>query len=380
MMVAPAARGGLARHVVSLLAALCEEGQEVSVVCDLDGPIAEAARDRSVPIFASSFSSDGNPSRAAMASIQLARAVSEQGTRVVHTHSFAAGLTGALAMSLSPGARMVASIHNYPAEADGMRARRRRHRWALRRMCAVARRLIAVSDALRRDLVEAEPDAAGKCVTIPNGVDTTAAPARDPADTRRALRIPPDCPLVGMVARLAPQKGVTDFVRAARQVADRCPSAHLVLAGDGPLAGEARSLGHSLAMDGRLHLLGEMDAPLDLIAALDVLVVASTSEGSSLVAMEAMALSKPVVGTAVGGVAEIVVDGDTGLLVAPGSPAALAEGIGCLLERPERARRMGERGQRRAAAQFDVRSMVERTKAVYADVLRERVEAEGDVT
>jgi glycosyltransferase involved in cell wall biosynthesis len=265
---------------------------------------------------------------------------------------------------------MIATIHSYPPEADGMRSRRRRNRWVLRRICASACRLITVSEALRRDLIAAEPDVAGKCMTIPNGVDVAATPTRRPADTRAALGIPAKSRLVGMIARLAPQKGVSDFIRAGRQVLEVCPDAHLLLGGDGPLADQAESLGRSLGLDGRLHLLGEIDAPLDLVAALDVVVVASRSEGSSLAAMEAMALSKPVVGTAVGGVAEIIADGDTGLLVPPGRPSALAEGIRRLLDSPERAREMGERGRRRAAERFDVRTMVERTKAVYAEVLR----------
>jgi glycosyltransferase involved in cell wall biosynthesis len=269
-----------------------------------------------------------------------------------------------------PGVQMVASIHSYPPNADGMRPRRRRDRWVLRRICASACRLITVSEALRRDLVAAEPDVAGKCMTIPNGVDVAATPTRRPADTRAALGIPARSPLVGMVARLAPHKGVSDFIRAGRQVIDACPDAHLLLAGDGPLADEAECLGRSLGLDGHLHLLGEVEAPRDLVAALDVVVVASRSEGSSLAAMEAMALCKPVVGTAVGGVAEIIADGDTGLLVPPGLPSALAEGIRHLLDSPERAREMGERGRRRAAARFDVRTMVERTQAAYADLLR----------
>jgi len=258
-----------------------------------------------------------------------------------------------------------------------MRTRRRRDRWALRLLCLSASRLITVSDALRRDLLVLRPNLASKTVTIHNGIDTRAAPARDAAEVRRSLEIPGGVPLVGMVARLAPQKGIGDFIHAARAVLREVPSARFLIGGEGPLRKEAESLLRELQIEGRLRLLGKVDSARELIAALDVLVVASTSEGSSLVAMEAMAAGKPVVATAVGGVPELVVNGETGVLVRPREPEALAGAILSLLQQPERAQHLGERGRRRAAQHFDVAHMLERTEAVYADLLREEIESGG---
>jgi len=93
------------------------------------------------------------------------------------------------------------------------------------------------------------------------------------------------------------------------------------------------------------------------------------------VAMEAMALGKPVVATSVGGVPEVVVDGQTGILVQPGDPAGLAAAVVEVLSDPARAEEMGERGRQRAAAHFDIAEMLARTKAVYADLVREEMEA-----
>ena len=121
-------------------------------------------------------------------------------------------------------------------------------------------------------------------------------------------------------------------------------------------------------------------SPRELIAALDVLVVASTSEGSSVVAMEAMSAGKPVVATAVGGVPEVVADGQTGLLVEPEDPKALAAAVRSLLDDPERAREFGDQGRRRAAQLFDLRLMLERTRAVYADLIREQIPPRGERT
>jgi glycosyltransferase involved in cell wall biosynthesis len=148
-----------------------------------------------------------------------------------------------------------------------------------------------------------------------------------------------------------------------------------VLAGDGPLMEEARELRAELGLEAQLHLVGQVEWARELISTLDVLVISSLSEGSSVVAMEAMALAKPVVATAVGGVPEVVADGQTGILVQPGDPAGLAAAVVEVLSDAARAEEMGERGRQRAAAQFDIGEMLERTKAVYADLVREEIEA-----
>ena len=418
LLVAPAARGGLAQHVISLLSGLQSEGYQLGVACEAAGPIAEAARERKVPVCEVAISGARTPSRAALAAAQLARAIGHLPAQIVHTHSFNASVVGALAVRLAGHGRLLATIHNYLPAAEGLRPRRAHHRWALRIALRQACRIVTVSEALRRDLVETHPELAHKIITIPNGVDIHAAPSRGPADVRAGLGLSHAGPLVGMVARLAPQKGIHEFIHAARLVADALPSVQLVLAGAGPLEEEAQSLHEELDLGDRLRLLGEVQpmarsakgraapgragmavsrsasptgmaagglatedlAARDLISALDILVVASTSEVSSLAAMEAMALGKPVVATSVGGVPEIVADGETGLLVEPGNPQALAQAVLMLLADAHRATQMGESGRRRAAAHFDVRQMLDRTMAVYADVLREQLPAGGAST
>ena len=377
LLVASAAQGGIARHVVSLLEGLHDDGYQVAVAGDPEGPIAEAAADRKVPFYEIPISPGAGPSRAALAALQLAGAANALPAQVLHTHSFSAGLTGALAVPLARSTRLVATVHNYPPGGDGMRAARSRDRWAVRLLLRHASRLITVSDALRRDLLAVRPDLAQRTLTISNGVDIRSEPAESAKQTRPSLGVSSETPLVGMIARLAPQKGIEPFIQAAKQVLRHCPHAHFVLAGDGPLNERAHALRRELDLSDRLHLIGEVESARDLISSLDLLVVASISEGSSVVAMEAMALGKPVVATSAGGVPEVVADGETGLLVTPGDATALSTAICTLLNDRQRAGEMGERGRRRAAERFDVRNMVEQTQKVYADLLREAIEAGG---
>ncbi|HUU53637.1 MAG TPA: glycosyltransferase family 4 protein [Armatimonadota bacterium] len=375
LLVAPPAEGGLATHVISLLRGLHRDGYHVGVACEPGGRIAAAAGERDLPVYGITCSAGGGPSRTAVRAVRLAQAIADFHGQIVHAHSFGASTIGAAACAIARAARLVVTMHNYPPGTDTMVPQRAGHRWAVGLALQRAHRVITVSEALRRDLVLAYPDILDKCTTIYNGVETHATPGRDVAAVRAELGLPGEGRLVGMVARLAPQKGVREFIRAARAVVDSWPSVTFVLAGDGPLMGEARELRAELGLEAHLHLVGQVDWARDLIRALEVLVVASLSEGSSVAAMEAMALGKPVVGTAVGGVPEVVADGQTGILVKPGDPVPLAAAIVELLSDPTRAEEMGERGRQRAAAHFDIGEMLERTKAVYADLVREEIES-----
>lgn len=377
LLVAPPAEGGLATHVIGLLAGLHRDGYEVGVACEPGGRIAEAGGERKVPVYGVRCSAWGGPSRMAMRAVRLARTIRDFRPQIVHAHSFGASSIGAAACTLARSGRLVLTIHNYPPGTNTMEPQKAGQRWALGLALQRAQRVITVSDALRRDLVVAYPEVLDKCVTIPNGIETQAPPSRQAAEIRAELGVPEEVRLVGMVARLARQKGIGDFIRAARGVLDSYPSAAFVLAGDGPLMEEARELRAELGLDAHLHLLGQVEWARELISALDVLVISSLSEGSSVVAMEAMALGKPVVATAVGGVPEVVADDQTGILVEPGDPAGLAAAVVEVLSDRARAEEMGERGRQRAAAQFDISEMLERTKAVYADLVREEIEAGG---
>lgn len=375
LLVAPPAQGGIATHVISLLDGLRKSDYAARVVCPQQGRIAQSARERGVPVHSILCTAQGGPLRLASRAVRLARVIAEFRPHIVHTHSYGATAIGSAACGLARWSSLIITLHNYPPAADSIRPtgglRRRAFDMAVRR----AKHIVTVSDALRRSLVAAYPELLARSITIYNGVETQGPPGRNPAEARARMGLPAEVSLVGAVARLAPQKGIPEFLRAARLVADAHPSVAFALAGDGPLLPEAVALRQQLALDRQLHLVGHVEAIKDFIASLDVLVVPSLSEGSSVVAMEAMAAARPVVATAVGGVPEVVANGETGLLVPPGNAQALADGMLELLQDPPRAQEMGERGRLRAVREFDVNDMVEKTKAVYADVMRDDLRA-----
>ena len=228
-----------------------------------------------------------------------------------------------------------------------------------------ARRLIAISDAVRQFL-ERAGYAPEKLVTVHYGLDTL--PATRTQVTPEAAGIPDGVPLLLAVGRLIAQKDHPTLLRAFARVRERHPDARLAILGSGPLEAATRTLVHELALDDAVVLPGRQE-PGDWLARADAFVHTSRWEGFGIVLLEAMLASLPIVATSVSAVPEVVLDGETGLLVGEGDVEALAAALDELLADPERARRLGAAGLQRARSEFSVARMTEQTIDVYRQSL-----------
>jgi glycosyltransferase involved in cell wall biosynthesis len=231
---------------------------------------------------------------------------------------------------------------------------------------------IAVSEAAARFLREGKGIPSQKITVIPNGRDLhTFVPGNE--HTKRALQqrlgIPDSAPVLGVVGRLEAQKGHRFLVEALPQVLTDFPDTRLLLVGEGSLRSTLEAQVSTLGIRNRVIFAGfqpDISAYLD---AMDIVVLPSLHEGMPLVAIEAAAMAKPMVATAVDGTAEVVQHGTTGLLVPPAAPAPLAEAILTLLRRPELARQYGQAARHRALQQFDLRRQVAATEYLYCATL-----------
>ena len=234
-------------------------------------------------------------------------------------------------------------------------------------VCAVSR---AVEAAVRGGGVMPE-----RVQILHSGLDLTRVPASlDGTEFRRRQGIPLTAPLLGTVANLFPIKGYDVMCRALSRLRSHRPDVHYLIVGAGNREYEQalRKLVASLGLEQYVHFAGFQEPVYPALAAMDVYVHPAIMEGFGISLLEAMAMAKPVVATKTGGIPDIVVHEETGLLVAPSDPEALASAVGVLLDDTHRRTLLGKNGRRRVESLFTVEDMVAKLSACYESVLRER--------
>jgi glycosyltransferase involved in cell wall biosynthesis len=278
---------------------------------------------------------------------------------ILHAHLPHAEVYGELAMRSFPSAAFVVSRHN-----DDRFRRWLPLRWVFAPSIRRAGRIIAISESVKRFLVEVERAPAEKIDVIPYGMDADSfAREAHPGAFRREIGAG-EHPLVGFIGRMTAQKGVDVLLRAFALVQRRHPTATLILAGDGPDRPAVMRLALSLGLE-RVMFLGWRTDTADILADIQLLAMPSRWEGFGLVALEAMAMAKPIAASRVSALPEIIVDGETGLLATPGSVEELADAITAILSDPKRAAAMGRAGRDRVRAEFPVKRMAQSTAAAY---------------
>ena len=198
------------------------------------------------------------------------------------------------------------------------------------------------------------------------------------AEAAEELGIGADTPVVGTVARLEEQKGITHFLNAVPAVKEECPDVKVLIVGDGTLRGALEEEARQLGIADNVIFTGERRDVPRLYKLMDVKVISSIYEGTTLTVFEAMATGTPVVATTVDGVEEVIEDGATGMLVPPKDAALIAEVVTDLLTNPDRARLLSERAEQ-AVKQYDVRTSMRRIENLYEMVLSENGESSAEV-
>jgi glycosyltransferase involved in cell wall biosynthesis len=342
--------GGSERHLLTLLPALRATGVEPVFVGVLDGGDPEP--------FYSELKRSGVPTQSVPLH-RLPSAVARLDPDLVHSHLVHADVVAALAAGRRP---LISTKHNDDPFRTGP------FRYVERLLARRAQAVITITGALARFQVERVGLPPGKITVVRYGLD-----APPPAWSENPqLDVPAGARVLLGIGRLVPQKGYDVALRAFAAVRDRHPDAFLVLLGEGPererlerLRGELR-LDDAVALPGRA---GDVAAWLDRA---ELLVHPARWEGFGLVLLEAMLAARAVVATRVSAVAEIVVEGETGLLVPPDDADALAAALDRVLSDPALPQRLGAAGSARAHAEFSVARMAAATADVYRRVLARR--------
>ncbi len=295
---------------------------------------------------------------------RFARDLRRDGVRVVHAYGFYPNIFSILPARIA-GCVTIASVRDTGVFTDQIRLKEMLQKTA----CRIADRVIVNSHAVKNWLVSLGV-AESHITIIPNGVVIPSQrSANHDFSIRRHFGIAADVPLVVLISRLNPKKGIEYFLEAARDVRVRFPNARFLIAGDSLFDGTYRPrlerLSEQLGVSDRVIFAGERNDVPAILQEADLCVLPSLTEGLPNSLLEAMSARLPVVATNVGGIPEIVREGETGFLVPCRDPQALSTAMIKLIESPGLARQFGEAGYERVKTHFSLESTVRQTEELY---------------
>lgn len=339
--------------------------------------MAFVARELGVPVVTiPELGREISPIRDLVATLRLAWLIRRERPQIVHTHTAKAGTVGRLAARLAGGSRppiVVHTFHGHVLRGYFGPARSRVFRWLERWLARQTTALIAVSPQVRDDLVGLGVAPADKFTVIRLGIELEerVADGNGRADTRRYLGIPSDRFAVGWIGRMTAIKNTEDVLSAFKGLRDRGVEATLCMVGDGPDRAQLERRAHELGIMRDTIFLGYQQEVAPLYAAFDALVLPSSNEGTPVSVIEALAARTPVVATRVGGVPDVVREGEDGFLVDTGDTDALAERLARLAADPELRERMGETARNRVLPRYAVDRLVDDVDRLYRALLSE---------
>ncbi len=372
--------GGPALHVSYLTAGLRERGYDTTLVA---GTLARGedsmsfvadARDVDV-VRIDELGREISPLRDLVATLRLARLIRRERPDILHTHTAKAGTVGRVAALLA-GRRappiVVHTFHGHVLRGYFGPLRSGLFRLLERWLAARTTALIAVSPQVRDDLVALGVAPPERFVVIRLGIELderVAAEQNGRAESRRYLGIASDRFAVGWIGRMTAVKRTDDVLVAFRRLRDDGIDAVLCMVGDGPDRPELERRAHELGVIRDTLFLGYQEDVAPFYAAFDALVLPSSNEGTPVSAIEALAAGRPVVATRVGGVPDVVQEGQDGFLVDPGATDDLADRLARLARDPALRERMGGAGRERVLPRYAVARLIDDVDRLYRSLL-----------
>jgi glycosyltransferase involved in cell wall biosynthesis len=375
--------GGPALHVAYLSAGLAPLGYETTLVAGElargEASMSFVAEGRGVPIVRiPQLSREIAPLGDAIAIARLVELIRRERPHVIHTHTAKAGAVGRVAAVLAGGSPRPIVVHTFHGHVlRGYFGPLRTNAFKLleRRLAGVTDALIAVSPQVRDDLVALGVAPPEKFAVLRLGIELeerVAASNGAREDARRLLGVPPDRFVVGWIGRMTAVKRTDDVLLALKRLRERGVDATLCMVGDGPARDDVERRAFELGLARHSLYLGYQEEVAPWYAAFDAVVLPSSNEGTPATAIEALAAGRPVVATRVGGVPDVVRDGEDGFLVEPGDVEALGDRLADLASDPARRERMGEAGRARVPSRYAVGRLVEDMDRLYRSLLATR--------
>jgi len=351
---------------------------EVSMACSPGGRLNEIVREAGMHVYeVPNLVQPIHPWRDLLALFEILGILKREKIDLVHTHNSKTGFLGRLAGRLAGTPVVVHTVHGFAFHDSEPRWRQLLFR-AMERMAAPwADHTIYISQPLidwaRRERIIAE----GRYTKIYSGIDLESFHPYNQEELRELrdeLGIKETDRVIGFVSKLWEGKGHDVALQAMVQVVKSFPQARLLLVGEGSLEKKLKTSSHELGLENAVLFTGFRTRIAEMTSLCDLCILPSFFEGMGRVLIEAGACGKPVVASNVGGIPDVVKDGVTGILVPPGDPMSLSEGILRLLQDPELRERMGQAARQRINEKFSARTMVQGIVDVYNDCLSQKVQ------
>jgi len=357
--------GGAERQLIELVKRLDKNKYNVTVCCiTRGGPLEEDLKKLGIEyhILYKRFKFDFT------VIFKLTRLIRQKKIDLVHTWNFTANAWGRVSAWIAGVPIIIASEH-------GTFSPVLKHQILVDKLLLKCTdKIITVSDNLKESVERMEEIPHEKIIAIHNGIDINEfSTSINNTNLKNELKIDSECTVVGIVARLDPLKDHESFLRAAGHIVKELSEVRFLIVGDGELRGKLESLAGEIGLGEKVIFTGFRRDINNILPFIDVFVLCSGSEALGVAILEAMACSKPVVATNVGGIPEVVKDEETGILVPPGNPQVLAKVIVNLLKDREKARRMGLAGRRRVEQYFDIKLNVKKAEEIYDKLIEEKL-------
>lgn len=368
--------GGSSENTVSQIEALERVGYASTLVLgpESEAPIVEGARRRGCRVLEiEGLVREISPARDFAAVVQLWRLFRRARPAIVHTHTSKAGFVGRLAAWLAGVPVVIHQPHGHIFYGYWSRPRTAMFVGLERIAAHWTDTIVTLTPHEVEEHLERGIGRPAQFAVVPSGVPTqalrAAAPPREEARAR--LGLPPEAYVVAGIGRLVPIKGFDLLVEALAEVAARVPDTHVLLIGEGAEREALEARAAELGVAERLHITGSVTDVIGRLAGADVLAAPSRNEGMGRVLVEAMALGLPVVGTRVGGIADVILDNECGLLVPSDDASALANALIALGRDPALRAKLGAGARPRAEA-FSTAVAAAAMRAIYDGLVRSR--------
>ncbi len=338
----------------------------ISVIILNEGKLAEKLREDGIEV---SIINERKHNFFKIKSI-LARMLEGGKIDILHTHRYKENVLGGLVKNRCEIKGLIQTVHGMQESFRGLKQLKMKFYMNLNNDLTRKRfsKVIAVSQDIAGRLREKFGDQ--KVVTVHNAIDTSLIKiSKSAEEIRRELGISEDRAVIGSVGRLVPVKGYDVFLKAANLILRKRPKTTFVIVGDGPLKQELCEMATSLGIGTNVIFTGFRDDVLDLVNAFDIFLVSSAHEGIPMSVLEAMAMRKVVVSTAVGGIMEIIEDNISGLIADPGSPNSLAERTLSVLEDHELRSNIERNAERRIGQEFSTERLRDRILRLYEEIM-----------